>query len=107
MRSRILCDKTTSELEEFLFENRYIYPKRLQTFMNCSWRQAYKILKYVKEVYKVETRAVPSEIFRLFLENMWKFIFSSYLVHIQRSQKPVFLKFCVIVPVSKGRTSKW
>jgi len=70
VRSRILADKTTSELEEFLFENHFIYPKRLQAFMKCSYRQTTKILKHIRETYGIETRAVPSEIFRIYLENM-------------------------------------
>lgn len=70
MRSRILRDKSTSELEEFLFENRFIYPKNLSQFMGCSYRQANKIVTYVRKVHKVEDKMIPSEIFRIYLENM-------------------------------------
>lgn len=70
MRSRILISKTTTEIENFLYENRLIYTPTLSKFMKCSYRQAYKIIKYIKEKYKVEIDGIPSEIFRLYIENM-------------------------------------
>ena len=70
MRSRILINKTTTEIENFLYENRLIYTPTLMRFMNCSYRQAFKIIKYVKEKYHVKVDGIPSEIFRLFIENM-------------------------------------
>ena len=70
MVSRLLLLKKTSELEEFLFENRNIYPLQLSKFLKCSYRQAIRIFKYLRKRYEVKSISLPAEILRKYVEEI-------------------------------------
>ena len=60
-------EEARQETENFIYENVNIYPITLQKFMNCSYRQAHKIITYIKNEYNVKTPYIPSIIFRKYI----------------------------------------
>lgn len=67
MNSYILKRKSYLEIQKFLNENITIYPVNLRLFLNCSYRQAHRILKKVKDEYHLSTTSIDARLFRMYL----------------------------------------
>jgi len=70
MMCRLLLLKSTTELEEFLFEHRIVYPKQLAKFLNCTYRHSIRIFKEIRSKYGIETTHIPAEIIRKYVEEI-------------------------------------
>jgi len=67
MNSYFLKRKTYIEIMNFLNDNMIIYPINLKEFLNCSYRQAWRILNDVKEEYNLQSTTVDAQIFKMYL----------------------------------------
>lgn len=63
----ILKHKTTKEIEEFISQNKYVYPICLQKFLNCSYSTAKRTVKKIKLLYEIKDRNLESETFRKYV----------------------------------------
>lgn len=63
MNSIYLKHKTKKQIEEFVSENQFVYPINLQRFLGCTYRTSERIIKKVKDKYKITSKYLPSNIF--------------------------------------------